>query len=68
MNREVSPLMSDKTTVIENRHFYAKCWECRYTGPLRYRRDLAQSDADRHRAAEHPEHDPGVAVDERVEP
>jgi hypothetical protein len=36
------------TFVIENHHYYAWCRDCPYTGPLRFKRELAAADAARH--------------------
>lgn len=41
------------TFVIENHHYYAWCRDCPYTGPLRFKRDLAAKDAAEHVAAKH---------------
>ena len=52
------------TTVVENRHYYAFCRDCPYTGPLRFRRELAELDAVQHRQiAQHDRLDPPTETD-----
>jgi hypothetical protein len=41
------------TFVVENHHYYAWCRDCPYTGPLRFKRELAISDVADHLVDKH---------------
>jgi hypothetical protein len=41
------------TFVVENHHYYAWCRDCPYTGPLRFKRKLAESDVVDHLVDKH---------------
>jgi hypothetical protein len=51
------------STVIANHHYYARCLVCPWSGPLRYRRELALGDAARHDAEVHPDDDEPLVFD-----
>ena len=51
------------STVIENHNYYARCLVCPWSGPLRYRRELATGDAARHDAEVHPGDDDPLVFD-----